>query len=73
MTELRNCSLCNSLFSGVSSLCPRCNASAQMDFDIIRDYIYDNPGGNTIEVARATGVKEEVILHFLREGRLSVK
>ncbi len=75
MSELRNCPVCNNLFSyfGTSSLCPGCTDTADKQFSMIRDYIYDHPGSKMIEVARATGVKEDVILRFLREGRLAAR
>jgi hypothetical protein len=73
--ELRNCPLCSSLFTfkGASTLCPQCTGVADLEYFQVREYIFSHPGSNTLEVAAATGVKEEVILRFLREGRLSLK
>ncbi|MDP4153139.1 MAG: hypothetical protein Q8865_06870 [Bacillota bacterium] len=43
------------------------------EYTIVREYIYKNKSANVKMVAEETGVDEEVILEFLREGRLSLK
>ena len=38
----------------------------------VRDYIYDNPDANIMEVSNELELEEEVILEFLKEGRLEL-
>ena len=40
---------------------------------MVRKYVRKHSGASVIEVAEATGVREEKILQFLREGRLISK
>jgi len=39
-------------------------------YAIVRKYVRDHPGATVFEVAEETGVEEEIILQFLRDGRL---
>lgn len=75
MSDIRNCSLCRSLFIDFagSDLCPKCSERYQAAFSLVRDYIYDNPGGNAVDIARATGIDVAIIMRFLREGRLYIR
>jgi len=56
-----------------SKLCARCLDNDEEDFKVVREYVYDNPGANIPEVAENTGVAEEKILKFLRQGKLILK
>lgn len=71
MAELRNCPQCGRIFSYLGrNLCPRCMEKEEDEFKIVRTYIRENPGATITETAEATGVAEQTILRFLREGRL---
>ena len=71
MTQLRNCPQCGRIFSYLGrNLCPRCMEKEEDEFKIVRTYIRENPGATITETAEATGVAEQTILRFLREGRL---
>lgn len=71
MNELRNCPRCGRLFASQgASVCRRCQELEDQDYMIVRRYVRDNPGATVFEVAEATGIEEEKILQFLREGRL---
>ncbi|MCT4619797.1 MAG: MerR family transcriptional regulator [Marinisporobacter sp.] len=74
MAELRNCKECGRVFqyTGISKICARCQKKGENDFNIVREYIYENPGATITEVAEETGVDEDKILRFLREGRLEI-
>ncbi|HOQ10643.1 MAG TPA: MerR family transcriptional regulator [Syntrophomonadaceae bacterium] len=71
--ELRNCSICGRLFAyqpGGRTVCSRCRDQEEEKYMVVRRYVRDHPGATVFEVAEATGVDEELILQFLREGRL---
>lgn len=74
MAELRNCPQCGRLFAYQGrNLCKKCQEEEENEYLIVRKYVRDNPGATIFEVSEATGVEEEKILHFLREGRLQSK
>lgn len=72
---IKNCARCGRMFQseGGAKLCARCLDNDEEDFKIVREYVYDNPGANIPEVAESTGVAEEKILKFLRQGKLTLK
>jgi flagellar operon protein (TIGR03826 family) len=74
MAELRNCSECGRLFAYVGrNLCSKCLEQEEKDYTIVRRYVRDHSGASVFEVADATGIEEEKILQFLRDGRLQSK
>lgn len=75
MGELKNCKKCGRMFSSIGGqlFCSKCRSDDEEDFKIVREYIYDNPNSTVVEVHEATEVAEEVILKFLRQGRLVLK
>lgn len=71
--ELRNCPVCGRVFNYVGkSMCPECVRREDQDYDAVADYLYKHPNASVTEVSEATDVREELILRFLREGRLLV-
>lgn len=72
--DIRNCKRCNRIFqfSG-NKYCPGCVMELDELYRKVRDYLYRNPDSNILEVSEATGVEEDIILEFLREGRLELK
>lgn len=71
--ELRNCPVCGRVFSYAGrNLCPACARKEDEQYDIVADYLYRHPNATVSEVSAATDVDEELILRFLREGRLLV-
>lgn len=74
MAEIRNCKECGRLFqyNGISKICPRCKRNDEENFKVVREYIYENEEATITEVAEETGVDEDKILRYLREGRLEI-
>lgn len=71
MADLRNCPECGKLFAYQGkNLCRKCQEKEEDEYLIVRRYVRDHPGATVFEVADATGIEEEKILGFLREGRL---
>ncbi|MEJ6950161.1 TIGR03826 family flagellar region protein [Natronospora cellulosivora (SeqCode)] len=70
--DLRNCPQCGKLFAydGTSKVCNVCRSSEENDFEKVRDYLWDNPNATIEEVHTATEVERELIIKFVREGRL---
>ena len=74
MGDFKYCKDCESLFTSYGSkLCPECLDKREEEFKIVRDYIWDNPGGNLKQVAEATEVDLEKIMQWLRDERLILK
>jgi len=69
--SLRNCARCGKVFASTGGgLCPDCSAEEEKDFVEVRDYLRGNPRATVAEIHEETGVREELILKFIREGRL---
>lgn len=75
MGELKNCKKCGRMFSSIGGqlFCSKCRTDDEDDFRVVREYIYDNPDSTVSDVHEATEVAEEIILKFLRQGRLTLK
>ncbi|KGP73556.1 membrane protein [Pontibacillus yanchengensis Y32] len=73
MGELANCPRCNALFmKQFKSICENCYKEEERDFDTVYQFIRkkENRTSTVDEVVEATGVKREVIMKFVKEGRL---
>jgi len=72
--SFRKCKWCGGIFTFMGNkFCPNCIKKMDENFGIVRKFIYENPNAGVSDVAEETGVEEEMILHFLREGRLEMK
>lgn len=72
--NLRNCPQCGRLFAyNGRNLCSRCLRAEDEEYMVVRRYVRDHPGATVFEVADETGVDEEKILQFLRDGRLEAR
>lgn len=69
--ELRNCPECGKLFTYVArNLCPACLKKEEEFFKEVERFLKEHRGATISEISEATGVPEEKIIFFLREGRL---
>lgn len=74
MADLRNCPECGRLFAYQGrNLCKKCQEEEENEYLVVRRYVREHPGATVFEVAEETGVEEEKILQFLRDGRLQSK
>ncbi len=72
-TKVIQCKLCGRLFQSLGvDTCPICTQNLDESFKKINDYLYDHPEQSVTEISRGTDVPEKTIMHFLREGRLSI-
>lgn len=73
-SNVRQCKKCGRIFvSYGTSMCPNCAQEMDRIFQLIKDYIYDHPSTNVIEISEKTGVEASVVLEFLKEDRLAIK
>lgn len=74
MADIRNCKECGRLFqyNGYTKICPKCQREDEQNFKIVKEYVYENTGATLTEVAEETGVIEDKILRYLREGKLEI-
>jgi len=71
MPEIKNCPECGRLFADVGhNVCNKCLEKEDSEFAVVRRYVRDHPGASIFEVAEETGIAEEKILQFLKDGRL---
>lgn len=56
------------------NICHNCLEQIDLDFITIRDYMYDHPGNiNVNDLVENTGVSRKVILHLMKQDRLTIK
>lgn len=72
--ELKNCAECGVVFSSVQgvSICLKCRRVHDDEYTLVKDFVYANPDVTVLEVMEETGVSEEEIIRFLKEGRLEL-
>lgn len=69
--SLRNCPECGKVFTYLrTNLCPACQQKDEEQFKKIRVFIARNPGTDIRTVSEETGIDEEKIIRYLREGRI---
>jgi flagellar operon protein (TIGR03826 family) len=72
--NIRNCKECGKLFQydGISKLCYKCRKKDEEDFILVKEFLYENPKETITVVSEETGVSEDKILRYLREGKLEI-
>ena len=70
--KLKNCVKCGKLFSPQTGekVCPVCKKEEENEFDIVKEYLWDNPNAEIQEVHEETGVDKDTIMKFVKEDRL---
>jgi flagellar operon protein (TIGR03826 family) len=72
-TDVRQCRECGRIFNTLGSdTCPACAEELDESFRKVKNYLYDHPTANVVEISKGTEVPEKTVLHFLKEGRLSI-
>ncbi|MBX6396344.1 MAG: hypothetical protein IRY98_11710 [Alicyclobacillaceae bacterium] len=72
--NVANCKRCGRIFQKTAgvTVCPACRREEEELYQKVRAYVAEHRGATIIEVSEATGVDADLVLQFLREGRLSV-
>ncbi len=66
-----NCSRCGRIFAYQGkNICSKCIEKMEQDFVIVRKYVQKHAGAGIKEIEENTGVDEQTIIQFMREGRL---
>jgi len=75
VAQIIQCRFCNKPFQSYGGFaCHNCLTQIEEDFGKIKSYLYDNPQKDSVEeIAEGTGVQKKIILHLLKENRMSVK
>jgi len=69
--DVRNCKRCKKIFNYLGNpLCHACIKKTDLEFERVRNFLYEFPGSSMEEVCEETGVCEVIIRNWLREGRL---
>ena len=72
MVDMQSCKVCKGLFAGSKSgICPKCKQEEHEALVAVTDSLRDNPGQSIEELSENTGVEEDMILRFIREGRIA--
>ncbi len=72
--NVKNCRGCGRLFNYISGafLCPACRDKMEEKFQIVREYIRENPGVGIQQVSEACDVETSQVNQWLREERLEL-
>ena len=74
--DLYNCPNCNSLFvkTKFRDVCDACYKEEEAQFDRVYEYIRkkSNRTASMVQVVEATGVEEELIIKFVKTGKLRI-
>jgi len=70
--DLKNCKKCGSLFSPDhgENICQVCRNEEEEKYQKVKEYLWDFPNATVEEVHEETGVEKELIIKFVKEGRL---
>jgi flagellar operon protein (TIGR03826 family) len=72
--ELKNCRRCKRLFVTMAQpICPSCLEEEEKDFETVKEYLEEYPQSTSSQIAEGTGVAEEVVVEFIKAGRLVPK
>lgn len=72
--DIMQCTICKKPFQSLGrKICNSCLEQIDRDFITVRDYIYEHERADIDEVTEETGVKKQVIIHLLKEGRLTIE
>ncbi|MFW6278719.1 MAG: flagellar protein [Bacillota bacterium] len=70
--EIINCRKCGRAFaySAGPKICQSCKEKEEDKYEIVKDYLWDNPNASIEKVHQETEVEKELIIKFVKEGRL---
>lgn len=68
--NLTNCTECGKIFVKTSvAICPDCRIKWEEQETLVAEYVRDNPKQSVKEICEATGVKEKIVYHMIKNGR----
>ena len=74
VARIRNCSRCGKPFVpvGAQRICPECVRKADETFVQVQQYLREHPDATVEELATECHVPADIVLGFVREGRLMI-
>lgn len=73
--ELKSCMRCGNMFlyTGIEKcICSKCKEKDVEEFEIVKNYIYENLSATIREVSIETGIRVVRIRSFIKDGRLII-
>jgi len=68
-----NCGRCGKLvMSETSSICPNCIEAEEKEFNIIKEFLLDNPFATIFQVSVSLNISFKSIKRYLRENKLEI-
>ncbi len=70
--EVRNCRKCGRIFNyiGGMPICPACKEQTEKKFEIVKNYIRENPQAGIPDISKDCEVETSQIQQWIREERL---
>ncbi|HSV31412.1 MAG TPA: hypothetical protein VLH40_05240, partial [Atribacteraceae bacterium] len=74
IVDIVKCKRCGKIFQKLSdrAICPGCIQAVEDDFLSVKRRVQEHPGENVQRLSQSTGVDRNLIVEFIREGRLQV-
>lgn len=71
--DVRNCRRCKKLFNyiGGQPICPSCASELEDIFNVVREYLRDNPKATLTEISTDNDVSVQQLKQWVREERLA--
>lgn len=71
--RVMQCKQCGRIFQSFGpNICAVCAEELDGSFQKVKNYLFDHPQANVIDICQGTDVAEKVVLYFLKEGRLAI-
>jgi hypothetical protein len=68
---IQNCRRCGGLFlSSGSTICQDCIRKEEEQFEVVKEYLFSHSGASVRTVTEDTGVPVEIVMDFVRQGRI---
>jgi flagellar operon protein (TIGR03826 family) len=68
-----NCPRCGRVFTKIrTSICPACVKEDDETFELVREYVKENPNHSIGDVSEETKVSIKRITQYIRDGRLEI-
>ena len=72
-SRVMQCKQCSRIFQSYGpNICPVCAEELDKSFQKVKNYLFEHPQANVIDICNGTDVSEKTVLYFLKEGRLAV-
>jgi hypothetical protein len=72
--KIRNCARCGKLYLPTldQKTCPECMRRAEEQFTAVQRYLREHPKASVDEIAEECDLSADIVMDFVREGRLEI-